>query len=118
MNIDEAKAKLQEEKERLERELGQMGDPGRGSDQHISVGPRSEQSADLNETADRFEELGEKVALEGTLEERLANVEKALAAIDGGTYGKCEASGEPHDIPEGRMNANPAATTCLDHTDA
>jgi len=41
-------------------------------------------------------------------------VEKALEKIANNTYGKCDVCGE--EIPEDRLEANPAALTCIEHT--
>ena len=41
----------------------------------------------------------------------LAEVEHALARVADGTYGRCEACGEP--IAPGRLDALPSATTCV-----
>jgi DnaK suppressor protein len=41
----------------------------------------------------------------------LAEVEHALARVAEGTYGRCETCGGP--IPAGRLEALPAATTCV-----
>jgi RNA polymerase-binding transcription factor DksA len=41
----------------------------------------------------------------------LADVEHALARVSEGTYGRCETCGRP--IPAGRLEALPAATTCV-----
>ena len=41
----------------------------------------------------------------------LADVEHALTLVAAGTYGRCEACGGP--IPAGRLEALPAATTCV-----
>ena len=48
------------------------------------------------------------------LEVRLEQVNKALEKIENDTYGTCEKCGT--DIPEERLKANPAATTCIEHT--
>ena len=47
--------------------------------------------------------------LRGELDE----VERALAKLDEGTYGKCETCGEP--IAEARLEAMPAARYCINH---
>jgi RNA polymerase-binding transcription factor DksA len=44
--------------------------------------------------------------------EELAQVEKALARIEAGTYGISEVSGQP--IPRERLEAEPTATTLVD----
>ena len=41
----------------------------------------------------------------------LDEVDAALARLDAGTYGTCEACGDP--IGEGRLEARPAARTCI-----
>jgi RNA polymerase-binding transcription factor DksA len=58
-------------------------------------------------------EQGESRVLAGALGDQLAEIEHALAKIDEGTYGLCEADGEP--IPEGRLEAMPATRFCIDH---
>lgn len=44
---------------------------------------------------------------------RLADVDAALARLDAGTYGRCEACGER--IPAGRLEIRPAARRCVAH---
>ena len=41
----------------------------------------------------------------------LADLDLAHARLEQGVYGRCERCGEP--IPEGRLEARPAARTCL-----
>lgn len=52
------------------------------------------------------------VALE-RIERELAGVDDALARIDAGTYGKCEACGEA--INPERLRADPTARLCAAH---
>ncbi|WGL51018.1 TraR/DksA C4-type zinc finger protein [Nocardioides sp. BP30] len=42
---------------------------------------------------------------------RLGEIEAAVARLDAGTYGVCEVCGGP--IGEGRLEARPAARTCI-----
>jgi DnaK suppressor protein len=58
-------------------------------------------------------EQGESRVLAGALGDQLAEIEHALEKMDAGTYGRCEADGEP--IPEGRLEAMPATRFCIDH---
>src|ERR1044071_9444222 len=58
-------------------------------------------------------EQGEHRVLAGALGDQLAEVEHALEKLDAGTYGLCEADGEP--ISEGRLEAMPATRFCIDH---
>ena len=46
-----------------------------------------------------------------TLESELARTERALAKLDDGTYGICDACGEP--IPAGRLRARPDSVLCV-----
>lgn len=72
---------------------------------------------DDNDAADRFEDFEERSAMVRTLQERLIDINAALAKIDAGTYGNCEM--EPmHKIEEDRLEANPAARTCKEHMNA
>jgi DnaK suppressor protein len=57
-------------------------------------------------------EQGESRAMVNTLEETLNEVERALAKLDEGTYGSCEACGKV--IGEPRLEAMPAARYCID----
>jgi DnaK suppressor protein len=47
----------------------------------------------------------------GRLTASLEDVDRAIRMLDKGTYGFCEACGEP--IPPDRLEANPAARFCL-----
>ena len=50
------------------------------------------------------------------LEIRYNEVKEALKRIEEGTYGICRVSGEQ--IEPERLEANPAATTCIKHLEA
>lgn len=69
--------------------------------------------ADPNVSADRVEEWEEKAAILAVLETRYNNVIRALDKITRGDYGKCEICNENIEIS--RLDANPAARTCLLH---
>jgi DnaK suppressor protein len=51
-------------------------------------------------------------ALEDRHQDRLGNIDEALARIEAGTYGKCQNCRRP--IGEGRLEANPTTTFCGD----
>jgi RNA polymerase-binding transcription factor DksA len=57
-------------------------------------------------------ERGEVEALVGSLRDTLTEIDDALAKFDNGTYGRCEVCGGP--IGEARLEAKPAARTCID----
>ncbi len=78
----------------------------------VQNSPENE-SADINTTADNFEGFEENSALVNTLSLRLKEVDAAIARIESNTYGRCVTCGNP--IEEARLDANPAATTCIKH---
>lgn len=75
------------------------------------AGEQAQQSeADAIEEFDRAEPLtaeGNDTEIAGTLRDRLAAIDRALARIDNGTYGVSVRSGKP--IPDARLEADPAA---------
>lgn len=114
IDIASYEASLREEFTRLENELETLGvrDPKSGDWQVTSSG-ESEITADPNERGDRFEEIEDRAAILNKLEAQYGDVKRALEKIEDGTYGYCEISGEP--IEAGRLDANPAARTCVAH---
>jgi DnaK suppressor protein len=82
----------------MQDELGELG--GRGTDNHLG---------DMaSVTFDR--ELDE--GLEEGAQQTLAQIDRALAKLDDGTYGICERCGRP--IAEERLRARPWATLCIE----
>lgn len=111
-NVTEAKSKLEAEKNRLMEELQTIGGGHTQGSEEVSPNEKEEiEFAD--EIPDRMEELQENEATEENLKALLAQTEKALAQIDAGTYGVCEICGK--EIEVARLEANPAATTCIAH---
>ena len=120
MSIDTAhfKNRLQEELALLEKDLESAGrrNPdnkndweGKPADYDIPPGD------DPVDQADSIEEFENNTALVKQLEIRYNEIKDALSRIEEGTYGTCRVSGEP--IEEARLEANPAASTCLAHKD-
>lgn len=58
-------------------------------------------------------EQGENQALAAQLRNELEEVERALAKLEAGTYGRCETCNEP--IALARLEAMPAARYCIPH---
>lgn len=118
------RAKLLEEKAKLEAELGHLGiqdsqnpDNWMATEQEEGVIGESwrEPEADPSDMADRIEDLEVRTAEERTLEVRLKEVRAALARMDDKTYGICSVSGTTHPIESERLEVNPAAVTCISH---
>lgn len=100
-SLAELRASLEAERDQLRRQIDEMdGD----------AGLVDENFADSGQVA---AEQGEHRALSSALREQLDDVEHALAKFDEGTYGLCEADGEP--IAAARLEAMPATRFCIEH---
>lgn len=115
-NINKFKQLLETEKAKLVKELATIGRKNPSNDQDWEATPTNLEadSADENEVADTIEEFENNSAILEQLEIQLLSVDSALGKIESGTYGKCNVCGEQ--IPEARLEANPASLTCMDHT--
>ena len=82
----------------MQDELGELG--GRGPDNHLG------DMATVTFDRELDEGLGEGA------QQTLAQIDRALARVDEGTYGTCERCGEP--IAEERLRVRPWATLCID----
>lgn len=112
--IEELRGALEAEKDSVEEELASHGrmQSDTGDWQGSSAGFEGEE-ADPLDVADQIEELATNTPLVEELELRHKDIEEALEKIDNGTYGACEECGEA--IPADRLEANPAARTCIAH---
>jgi RNA polymerase-binding transcription factor DksA len=97
--IEQIRAALVAERAELTQQLAEHGDVG-----------FDENFADSGQVA---AEQGEHRAIVGHLQDTLRDVDRALAKLDEGTYGKCEVCGE--DIAEARLEAMPATKYCINH---
>jgi RNA polymerase-binding transcription factor DksA len=112
MNTEHLKSKLEAEKAKLESELGSIGqrNPAVLNDWEAA---REEEGteADLVDQADIVVNRENNAAILADLEARYDTVLAALRRMEKGTYGICETCGLP--IEEVRLEADPAATTCV-----
>ncbi|MBU6370724.1 MAG: TraR/DksA C4-type zinc finger protein [Patescibacteria group bacterium] len=107
------KKKLENELKTLEAELGEIAEKdARGNWVAIET-EIDEIYADDNDVADNLESFDENRSLVPKLAAQHADVVLALEKIRKGTYGTCEVGGEA--IDAARLEANPAAKTCLKH---
>lgn len=114
--LETLKDKLQEERKKLIGELEPIAqqDPDNPANWNpIGDDAGSQTSADPNKRADNMEEYESNTAIVNDLEVRLLQVNTALKNIESESYGVCTECGEG--IPEDRLLANPAATTCVNH---
>ena len=101
--LSDLRASLEQEQADLRARLTEMGMLSGGE---LSFDQNFADSSQV--TAER----GEVEALAGNLRESLTDVEAALAKLDNGTFGDCEACGQP--IPPARLEAAPAARLCME----
>lgn len=114
MKNKQNKQKLEEEKAKLESEMGGIGRknlsvPGDWE----SLPPETGVEADIIDQADAAMDRDTTTAIFADIEARYDTVLEALARMEKGTYGKCEECGKK--IEEARLDADPAATTCIAH---
>lgn len=109
------KKRLEKEKALIETEIKTVGssDPANPKDFSATSNDMDIDRADENELADKLEELEDNKGILDSLEKQLGDTNIALDKIKKGTYGICEASGEP--IERERLEANPAARTSIKH---
>lgn len=109
------KVALETEKTTLEAQLATVGRRNPSNPNDWEPIPQSTGlESDLLDTAEQIEGFEDNTAILKELEIRYNEVLAALARIDAGSYGVCEVGGET--ISEARLEANPAATTCVEHT--
>jgi DnaK suppressor protein len=104
--MDDVRPMLEDKRAQLQEQLDEMSAPPTelGS---ISFGKRVGEGT--SQAVDRLS----AVPAHAKLLELLAEVERALAKLDDGTYGSCDVCGD--DIGDGRLEARPWATRCLRH---
>ena len=110
--FEELRGALAAEKDSVEEELASHGKTsGKG---WTGSSESQGEEADPSDAADNIEELVVNVPLVAELEKRNKDITDALERIDRGAYGMCETCDEP--IPFDRLEADPAARTCIKHS--
>ena len=104
--FDRIRARLHTERNRLTEELNvRLG-------QNAAEGHEGSPYGKREETASECFELEKRLASAQRLREQLAEIERALAKLENGTYGLCDSCGKP--IPPARLEAIPQANLCLE----
>lgn len=111
--LEEFRGELEAEKDSLEEELTSHGRVQDESGDWMGMSESEGEEADPIDAADNIEELATNVPLVEELERRHHEVENALERLEGGIYGICEVCEK--EIPIDRLEANPAAATCMKH---
>lgn len=108
------KERLETEKADLEAQLSTIAQPSTTNPgEWEAVQKDTEQESDPHDQADLLDQYQENRALVDVLNPRHNEVLAALARIDDGSYGTCKVDGGP--IEDERLEADPTATTCLEH---
>lgn len=115
--INKMQAKLLAEKKRLQRLLHTLSDSDDpehipGKDHDVKYEDIGTDTGATDENVHERENYEVALAAAGSLEDQLVAVDAAMERIDRGTYGVCDNC--DNEIPEARLEANPAATICID----
>ena len=105
----EIRKRLEAERRRLAELTGTLSVPSGESEAEAAseLGDYDQHPADMaSETFERAKDLSILIGMEA----KIADVERALERLEAGTYGVCEACGQP--IAEARLEAWPAARFC------
>lgn len=117
MEIKYYKEKLERELKLLEEELQTVGrrNPDNPADWEATADNKMNKghNPDQDEVSDNIEEYEIRSAILKDLEIRFNNVKNALTRIDADKYGRCDICEK--EIEKERLEANPAATTCIEH---
>lgn len=114
MKTEHFSEKLEEQKKKLESEMGNMGRknlavPDDWEPAPLEIGMES----DPVDQAEVIMSRENDVAILSDLEARYDSILVALSRIKNGTYGNCDVCGK--EIDEARLEADSAATTCIEH---
>ena len=105
LDLEAVRRALIEERDSLREELGRLTTVTRDPGATIGFGKRVGEGT--SEAISRIEKVGQADALTG----KLADVQRALAKFDEGTYGICDRCGAT--IPNDRLEARPSSTLCV-----
>jgi RNA polymerase-binding transcription factor DksA len=107
LDIPTAEKSLREEREHLVHQLHELG-AGESGDLNMDIDFGGSFADAAAVTAERTEVLG----LVESLKKQLDDVDRALAHIEAGTYGKCDNCGT--EIDPDRLAFRPASILCVD----
>lgn len=111
--MDESRARALLRAERAEvAELLQETERAEGTERESA----EDTPGDFEDAGELLTEVDEDEAVAGDLRDRLAAIDRALARLESGTYGRSVLSGKP--IPDERLEADPAAELTVDEARA
>ena len=109
--LKKIKADLLDKKTKLEKELSDFTkqDDDHGYNHRVAQMP--DYGSENDENAQEVEQYTTNLAADKVLEKTLADINKALKAIEKGTYGKCKYCDK--DIEEKRLSVRPFSSSCV-----
>lgn len=113
MNVTVARERLTNERQRLLVLIKHLSeDNDVDVPDHTGNGELSNLDQHPGDTGTETFEREKDMAILGTLEDQIKEVDKALVRVDDGTYGVCEKCGKP--IAEERLEVVPTARYCVE----
>lgn len=103
------KAKLNDERARLVRELTDLGWSEDQAGQHVEW---QETGTSDDDNALEVTAMADEVSLVERLKSELRDTDKAIATVDKGNYGVCKYCGK--EIDEKRLLARPTSSSCIE----
>jgi DnaK suppressor protein len=100
--MDETKAR-----ELLVAERAEVESLLKGADAASAIDLERDSPVDYGDEGEELSAEAQDESVAGDLRDRLAVIDRALARLDAGTYGRSVRSGQP--IPDARLEADPAA---------
>lgn len=114
MEIIEARHRLEAERDRLVALRESQGEDGSlDEEQADSSGSLADYDQHPGDQGTETFERTKDLAVREQIDERLADIDRALQRIGEGTYGECEICGRP--IEPERLEARPSVRYCLQH---
>jgi DnaK suppressor protein len=110
MDTKDARARLDEERRRVEALLAEAGTDA------VEDRAAEDHPGDMGDGAQPLQAEGVDDAVAESLRARLATIERAEERLAAGTYGRSVRSGEP--IPDERLEADPAAELTVEEANA
>jgi RNA polymerase-binding protein DksA len=107
IELDKVRARLETERQRLQTEIDDLQTKVESAEVRREGSPFGKREEEATESF----ELEKRLALEKQVRANLADVEHALEKVHKGTYGLCDACGQP--IPVERLEAMPHANLCM-----
>jgi len=105
--VDEARAR-----ELLQAERAEVESLLKGTDAASVADLERDGPVDFGDEGEALAAEAEDGAVAEDLRDRLATIDRALARLDAGTYGRSVRSGQP--IPDARLEADPAAELTIE----